>query len=666
MAVCESIVVQTTEAIVRNFVPCIQILSCVVNFSAKLTDANFSNLFCFDLTATAEPPFKMWTYGRQIQWSFVLWACVAAALAHNTDSLTSQPVGPDVAQSLFSGLELGKLQELLKDVPHDKMQKLAGRVMGELNKIHTEDGKKNEFQTALLHAAKAEGLLGAWKHKLDALLFDDNAVPSGSGDNAKRLQAKVKEVINNAASSRGSQALPDGASLDDIRKAVHQMLGNKEDKDKAPATSRDSFEQEDLNYLFDAASDMLGGPSDRIQPPKEKIKKPSQSSYHDKKTKEQAKQAAKQKQDPMESIVGMAKQLLGHEDSDPTLNIIANMASAYMNNPANSKKNGNGPDLASMMQLASMFAGGAGNKKSKDSGPDLASMLQLASMFAGGANNKKSTEDNPLEMITSFLSNAGVDWSQLLEVGAQMLTPNQNIPSKRKHLSTSPIAELVIRLLANFLEMDPDFLVNYYNGLTQVVEANSWTEINTILRRSTGTDVETVLDSLANDDVRQQLSDSTTATLVHWLQHFVNPDSLNTRIIYLNAMLMQYNYPTVDAKNVIETFSEVIEKLSADYMSTKVDLRPYLKHFDQQLKWLLNVDPDDHIDFRKFSEAELSHAIEYTMKTEVFDPIAALWSDFRLASRVPKCARTILCRRNLPQATRSSFGLKEGVTRATR
>lgn len=603
---------------------------------------------------------------RSVQWIPVLWTCViaVASVAHGT--MASEPVGPEVKHSLFAGFDLGKLQELLKDVPHDKMQKLAGRVIGELGKIHTDDAKKNEFQTALLRAAKAEGLLGAWKDKLDALLYDDNAMASGSDDKAKRLQAKVKDVVNNAASSRGSPPLAEGASLADIRKAVHQMLGNTDSNDTPSAASRDSFAQDDLNYLFDAASDILDSPSDSMQPPKvaEKIRKPA--SYQEKKAKEQGRQGAKKKQDPVDSIVGMAKQLLGHEDSDPTLDIVANMASAYMNSASNSKGGTGGPDLASMMQLASMFTGGAGNKKSKDNGPDLASMLQLASMFAGGAGGKKSTDDNPLQMLTSFLGNSGMDLNQLLQLGTQLLSQNDNVPAKRKHLSTSPIAELVIRLLANFLEMDPDFLVNYYTGLTQVVEANSWTEINTILRRSTGTDVETVLDSLANDDIRQQLSDSTTATLVHWLQHFANPDSLNTRIVYLNAMLTQYNYPAVDAKNVIETLSEVVAKLCSDYMGTKVDIGPYLAHFDQQLKWLLKLSPDDHIDFRKFSEAELSHAIEYTMKTEVFDPIAALWSDFRLASRVPKCARTILCRRNLPQATRSSFGLREGVTRATR
>lgn len=413
-----------------------------------------------------------------------------------------------------------------------------------------------------------------------------------------------------------------------------------------PPINQEQIDRNDIEYLLQTAEETLDTPSMKLEPPKlapppyKSVKKPTSQ---EKKKPEPTKKAYKKKQEePLDALVGMAKKLLGQDESDPTLDIVANMASAYMKNMDNS-----------------------GKKKSGNNSPDLASMLQMASLFAGGAGN---AGDNPLQSLASLLGNSGMDMGQLLQMGSALMGQGfQDSQVARKTKTTSPIAELIIRFLANFLNMDSVVLMDYYNGLSRLSEANSWNDINIILRKTTGTDVESMLDLLGNEEVREKISDTTTSNVVHWLKDFLEPDSLQTKIMYLNAFLMQYNYPLLDPKNVVESFNQLIERVSQDYLNTKINLRPYFKQTEKQLKRLLHIEATEQIDFRTVSERELAIIVQHTMKNEVFDPLAVSWMDFRLASRFPKCARTILCQRNVPSnSARSPEGLKQGVTRATR
>ncbi len=94
----------------------------------------------------------------------------------------------DALSSLFSNLEVEKLQSLLKNVPPAELQKVASRVLSEVNTDHSEQEKRS----SILKAIKKEGLLGSWKEELDKLIFDDNALPLGSDDKAKEFQRNLK------------------------------------------------------------------------------------------------------------------------------------------------------------------------------------------------------------------------------------------------------------------------------------------------------------------------------------------------------------------------------------------------------------------------------------------------------------------------------------------
>jgi len=61
----------------------------------------------------------------------------------------------------------------------------------------------------------------------------------------------------------------------------------------------------------------------------------------------------------MDAILGLAKKYLGHDESDPTLDLMANMASAYMKSAQKKSgggKGGEGINLESMMRMASMLS----------------------------------------------------------------------------------------------------------------------------------------------------------------------------------------------------------------------------------------------------------------------------------------------------------------------
>ena len=91
-----------------------------------------------------------------------------------------------------------------------------------------------------------------------------------------------------------------------------------------------------------------------------------------------------------------------------------------------------------------------------------------------------------------------------------------------------------------------------------------------------------------------------------------------------------------------------------------------MKGLELQLKSMLGLAPSDAMDLRNYSAEDLAHAVRYYVKSEFFDPLADIWSDFQLASRYPKCAETIICDRNAPQSIRTSLGLKKAITRSAR
>lgn len=85
-----------------------------------------------------------------------------------------------------------------------------------------------------------------------------------------------------------------------------------------------------------------------------------------------------------------------------------------------------------------------------------------------------------------------------------------------------------------------------------------------------------------------------------------------------------------------------------------------------QVKSMLGLDPSDAIDLHNYSATDLADTVGYYIKSEFFDVLADIWSDFKLASRYPKCARTVICVRNSPQSVRTSLGLKQAMTRSAR
>lgn len=577
---------------------------------------------------------------------FLAVICMTApfVLAHEAEihGWDSQGKAADAIGSLFSGSEMVKIQALLKNIPPAELQKVASQVVSDINENHTELEKRR----SILKAIKEKGLLDSWKEDLENLIFDDNALPlGGSDEKAKQFHDNLKcnDKHTNGPSTPHvhHDGLPEGPL---VKASVHHSSDNTE-SNGTPYVDQQQIAQNDMDYLFQVAEEELDQPAENFQPPKynptpyKTVPKPASS--QEKRTETNKKSYKKVNQeDPLDVLVGMGKKLLGQEEGNPTLDIVANMASAYIKNMDNS-----------------------GKKKSGNTGPDMGSLLQLASLFSGG----NAGQNNPLQSVASLLGNSGMDMNQLLQMGSALMGQGLQIPASRKIKSTNPIAEMLIRLVANFLNMDSVVLLDYYNGLSKLSEAKSWNEINVILRKTTGMDVETTLDLLINDDVRQQLSDSATSSLAHWLQAFLDPASIQTKIAYLNVLAFQYKYPIVDPKNLIESFSILVDRLSEDYLNTKINLRPYLKQTERQLKGLLHIEGPEQLDFRKLTENELSMVIQNTMKNKVFDPLAELWTDFRYASRFPKCARTIMCLRNVPSnSAQSKEELKQGFTRAMR
>ena len=494
--------------------------------------------------------------------------------AHESDTdVTNNFIPTDnradmLLNSLFSGSKLEKLQELLRELPPEafvELEEVAGRVKSKMG----DSNEAEKLQHAIIQAAKEQGgLLGSsLRDKLDSLMFDDE---KKGGEEASKCQSGTK-------CAEEKQSIP--LLQDDMK------LSGKVDSNKTPpVTVHKKIGINDVNYLSENAEDILDATNNQppvesqrvqsppaIKKPAVKMPTPSASAYDNKKRGETNKVPPKKKK-PMDALVGMAKQYLGQEENDPTLDILANMASAYM-------------------QV---------NDKSKD-GPDLNSLLQMASLFTGGSNSADNS--NPLQSILSLFEHSGMDLNQVLQIGSTLLGQQNGIVSSgRNGKPASNVAELIIRFIANTLHIDHTPLIEYYYGLTNLMDANSWDQINTILRRTTGTDAEVMLDLLANEKIRQQMSDTATATLVQWLQEYLNPDFLQSRTMVVNAMLFQYGYPIIDPKNLIESISVLGEHLSKTFAGTKFNLRPYLKEAERQLQYALNLDSNSVIDFRNFTQ----------------------------------------------------------------
>ena len=79
---------------------------------------------------------------------------------------------------------------------------------------------------------------------------------------------------------------------------------------------------------------------------------------HQKNSQQKASKKPTKKEEPLDALLGLAKQYLGQDKHDPTLDIMANMASAYMkNNQKTNQKSDGGLDLDTVMQMASLFSG---------------------------------------------------------------------------------------------------------------------------------------------------------------------------------------------------------------------------------------------------------------------------------------------------------------------
>lgn len=60
--------------------------------------------------------------------------------------------------------------------------------------------------------------------------------------------------------------------------------------------------------------------------------------------------------------------------------------------------------------------------------------------------------------------------------------------------------------------------------------AKSWSDINMILKSSFGTDAESFLNLMADDNIRRSLSQSGTEQLVSWAQQLLDPDSVEIKV----------------------------------------------------------------------------------------------------------------------------------------
>jgi hypothetical protein len=90
--------------------------------------------------------------------------------------------------------------------------------------------------------------------------------------------------------------------------------------------------------------------------------------------------------------------------------------------------------------------------------------------------------------------------------------------------------------------------------------------------------------------------------------------------LYVNSFLLQYSYPPIDHKHLIDTSSVVIARLIKVYLPYDVECRIFMKQAESLLKNLPHLDQWEDIDFRNYMQTELTNAVSHTAKLGFFDP----------------------------------------------
>jgi len=543
--------------------------------------------------------------------------------------------------ALFSA---SQVEQLLKNLPLDNLagvQKMAGRFMKEMAAGQKATDGSDAFQETVLAAMKNQGVLDTWKKRLDAMMY--NEVDPDTDEDAFQADADIEEKPQ--PSVYQPSAVPQ--SLDAMEKVVHQMLGSVDPdverlmKSAAdlvlPKTDRASQQQQQQQKQQQQQQQ----PSPSVAAPQRVIEAPAPS----KKDK-----AKKKSTEPLDAIVDLAKQYLGQDASDPTLDLLASMASSYMKT-----------------ELKKPMGSGKSQKKSPTAagdGLDLGAMMQLASLFSGD-----SAQNNLLQSLSSLLKpeqdssdDAGPSLEQILKLGSLFMGQPAKNAKNAAQVAVNPVAQLVLRFLAMMLDLEPDQLFKYYTGFQKMVETDTWSEMNAVLRATTGTDVEAFLDLLDSDETRRELAETTCVNVVDWLQTFIDPMGLKTKVFYVNSYLLQYDYPPINPRHLIDTVSIVVDRMVHDFLTIQIESRPYMKQAEAELKRLLRVDQSKVLDLGNFTQTQLTRALRSSVEHEVIDPVADIWYDYKLASRYPRCARTIVCQRNAPADVRTPLGLKAAVT----
>ena len=272
----------------------------------------------------------------------MLCVCLVAVCLWNPVVCNNDDVLPDDdVKNLLSDSTLSKVEHLLKNIPDEQfegLQNLASRVIGEMSQAKkTEEPKTSEknvveetdeLQQAILAAMKKEGLLDSWKKQLDTLIFDDK-VKFESNKEAEEFHSNLKctKDKNHESAQKDElfKAPPAGASMDDMERAVHEMLGNSPPDAARGDQPSPSVSDHDVDYLFKSADDLPvpkvnapDEPSPYMAPPKapEEAPKPKVKKTPPKPTKkakaEPKKKAKKKSNEPLGALVGLAKQYLGN------------------------------------------------------------------------------------------------------------------------------------------------------------------------------------------------------------------------------------------------------------------------------------------------------------------------------------------------------------------
>lgn len=233
-------------------------------------------------------------------------------------------------------------------------------------------------------------------------------------------------------------------------------------------------------------------------------------------------------------------------------------------------------------ELKKPMGSGKSQKKSPTAagdGLDLGAMMQLASLFSGD-----SAQNNLLQSLSSLLKpeqdssdDAGPSLEQILKLGSLFMGQPAKNAKNAAQVAVNPVAQLVLRFLAMMLDLEPDQLFKYYTGFQKMVETDTWSEMNAVLRATTGTDVEAFLDLLDSDETRRELAETTCVNVVDWLQTFIDPMGLKTKVFYVNSYLLQYDYPPINPRHLIDTVSIVVDRMVHDFLTIQIESRPYMK-----------------------------------------------------------------------------------------